>query len=116
MIQLGDVYLVLNDEITPAKQKLSVCVCVAPELFFLINSENRKIYDCVLASKKDNACLKYDSYVSCSRTFAYPSKRLNKKLGRLSPSTLAAIREKVKSSEILEQKVIDAIIRGFEKV
>ncbi len=53
MTNIGGVYLVLNNAISPPKKKLSVCVCSKENWFFLINSQNRKIYDCLVIVSDD---------------------------------------------------------------
>ncbi len=109
MIEVGNVYIALNDQIYPPKKKLSLCVCNRRNWFFLINSENRSIYDCMAVNKSDNTFLKYDSYVSCSRVFYYEESKLSNTIGCLCAKDMKALLQKVEASEILEQRAIDII-------
>lgn len=79
MLEIGDVLYVYNTSVIPAEHKYSVFICVSKKLFFLINTKNRSIYKCLPVSHKSNPYLKYDSYISCNRTFHYNLEQLNEK-------------------------------------
>lgn len=90
MLEVGDVFYVYNTKVVPPEHKYSVLVCVSQKLFLLINTKNRKIYQCLPVSQSANTYLKYDSYISCNRTFRYTLDQLDEKnkVGRLDLQTL----------------------------
>lgn len=90
MFEVGDVLYVYNTQITPPECKYSVFVCVRSGLFFLINTKNRNIYNCIPIEKAKNNYLKYDSFISCNQTFQYTLSQLKKsnKVGRVDFETL----------------------------
>lgn len=85
MFEVGDVLYVYNTAVTPPEHKYSVFVCLNPNLFLLINTKNRKIYNCIPVKQEHNPYLKYDSFISCNRTFQYTLDQLKEtnKVGRL---------------------------------
>ncbi len=93
MLEVGDVLYVYNTDVIPAEHKYSVFVCVSKKLFFLINTKNRSIYKCLPITQNKNPYLKYDSFISCNRTFRYTLDQLseNNKVGRLDLQTLKAL-------------------------
>lgn len=109
----GDVVWVYHRDIYPQKHKMDVCVCAERGWFFLINSENRKIYDCVPILKAHHRFLKHDSFVSCSRVFAPQKSELGKKIGTISCVVMQEMLERVQVSETLEQEKIDVITRSI---
>lgn len=90
MFEVGDVLYVYNTAVTPPEHKYSVFVCLNPNLFLLINTKNRKIYNCIPVKQEHNPYLKYDSFISCNRTFQYTLDQLKEtnKVGRLDFDTL----------------------------
>lgn len=53
------------DKVKPEHGKYAVCVCAAKNYFFLINTENRTIYDCIPIKAVQHPKLGQDRYVSC---------------------------------------------------
>lgn len=102
-LRVGDIYLVQNDEIKHRKEKFSICVCVASLCFVLINSENRKIYDCTPIRQRNHNFLTQDSFISCCKVFYYPAERINpsKFRGRLTLKELRIVRDKLLAAELI---------------
>jgi len=109
MIKPGDVFWVYHRDIYPQKHKMDVCVCAKRGWFFLINSEYRKMYDCVPILKVQHRFLKHDSFVSCSRVFAPEKSELGKKIGTLARGVMEEMLARVQVSETLEQGKIEVI-------
>lgn len=105
----GDVFWVYHNDVYPQKHKMDVCVCAQRGWFFLINSENRKMYDCVPILKAHHRFLKHDSFVSCSRVFAPEKGELGKKIGTISREVMQEMLVRVQVSETLEQEKIEMI-------
>ncbi len=75
----GDVIVIYNEDIYPPKKKLSLCLSLKDNLFFLINSQSN--YPFSLAIDKENhKFLKRDSYICCGRIFSYPKEKIEKVL------------------------------------
>ena len=116
-LTVGDVYLSNDIKINPQKPKM--CICIHPEglWFFLINSENRKMYDCIPALKQNNSFLEYDSFISTHPPFTLKQHQIEKAkfLGRISETDIANILNKVNKSRFLsgiqKREIIDSISR-----
>lgn len=100
MLEIGDVLYVYNTSVIPAESKYSVVVCLKPDLFFLINTKNRSIYNCIPIKKAQNPYLKYDSYLSCNVTFKYSLDQLKnaKKVGKIDYETLKRLYLHIKNN------------------
>ena len=108
---LPQTYWFFNKQIYPPKSKCHVCI-TNDEQFFLINTENRPMYDCVPIAAEHYPLLKgQDRFVSCSRLFKYsPPEKVDDNQCPLRLEDVKAIRNKVESSYILEQENIDKIL------
>lgn len=93
--EVGDILRIFNREVVPPHDKYSLCVRVKPNLFFLINSENRKMYNCIPISEKNYSFLKHDSHIACNRTFSYSLSDLkgSEIIGHLNISDLRVLYE-----------------------
>ena len=100
MLEIGDVLYVYNTNVVPAEHKYSVLVCVSKKLFFLINTKNRSIYNCLPILQSSNTYLEYDSYISCNRTFQYTLDQLKEsnKVGRVDLQTLKKLYSHIKDN------------------
>lgn len=92
-LNVGDVLYLHNSAIIPAKNKYSACVHIRPHYFLLINTENRKMYECLPISQKDNKYLKHDSFIGCTNYYIYNDEDLKGKVpvGRLGYKDLNAL-------------------------
>ena len=108
-------YWFFNTQVTPQKDKCHVCVTEDDE-FFLINTENREIYDCVSILAVNYPFLKgQDRYVSCSRLFRYtPPHKVEDTGCSLRREDVQAVRDKVENSYVLEQENIDKILLSLD--
>jgi hypothetical protein len=104
-------YWFFNAQIIPAKKKCHACV-TDDEQFFLINTANRKNYDCVPILAEHYPFLRgQDRFISCSRLFKYAAPNaIEDNRCPLRREDVEAIITKVKSSYILEQENIEKII------
>ncbi|MCK5816533.1 MAG: hypothetical protein KAH15_00880 [Candidatus Marinimicrobia bacterium] len=113
--EVGDVYLSHDIKINPQKPKMCICVHPAGLWFFLVNSENRKMYDCIPILKKNNSFLDYDSFISTNLPFELKNIEFqqSKYLGRISEHDIATILNKVNKSRFLtplqKKDIIDSI-------
>jgi len=108
MIEVMDIVAIRHDEIYPPKEKYNVCI--SQGLFFVINSNDRKIYRPSLKIRQaDYRFLRQDSYLCCSRLFEYGTIDSYRKLGVLSKQTAQQIIETVDSARTLTPEQIDGI-------
>ena len=119
MFEVGDVLYVYNTAVTPPEHKYSVFVCLNPNLFLLINTKNRKIYNCIPVKQEHNPYLKYDSFISCNRTFQYTLDQLKEtnKVGCLDFDTLKRlylhIKDNVNTLPPIEKNIILKQLNDF---
>ena len=113
---LPNTYWFLNTEIVPQKSKCHVCI-TNDEQFFLINTENRAIYDCIPIYANEYPFLKgQNRFISCSRLFRYVhSNKVDDNQCPLLRKDVKAIRNKVKNSFVLEQENIEKILESIDK-
>lgn len=114
--EVGDIVKVYNRDVNPPHKKYSLCVHVKPNLFFLINSENREMYKCIPILEKDYHFLEHDSNIACNRTFSYTLDDLRgcEIIGRLKISDMKSLYEhlieNVKSLSPQEKsQILDAL-------
>jgi len=114
-LQVGDVYLSNDIKIIPPKPKLCICVHPAGLWFFLINTENRNMYDCIPIFKENNPFLHYDGFISTHLPFTLKQDEWEKAkcLGRVSEIDIGNILNKVNKSKFLtpnqKRSIIDSI-------
>jgi hypothetical protein len=79
-MEVGDVLYLHNKDIYPEGKKYSICIHVVDGLFLLLNTENRKMYECIpLKKTKDaNLFLDHDSHIGCNQVFRYSPEELRK--------------------------------------
>lgn len=101
--EVGDVYLSNDIKINPQKSKICICVHPTGLWFFLINSENRKMYDCIPILTENNSFLNYDGYISTNFPFKlnHHEFQRSKFIGRISEIDIAAILNKVNNSKLI---------------
>ena len=121
MFSVGSVIYVYNDKIVPQKNKYMVCVAVDDDLFLCINSENRRIYECVPITKKGNPYLSYDSYIACNSVFRFEKGALKqaREVGRLGYGDLVTLRDHIRDAvrtlaSAEKQRIVDALNRELE--
>ena len=117
-MQCGDIYgfftrQALNHQ---GKYKLHVCVCLKPDLFFLlINSSGDKSYPMTITSDDWPQMPKKESFISLNRLLTYSPKKLKKVdfMGRLSDEALNRLMDEVSNCPVLEGEEKDYIIDGI---
>lgn len=95
MLEVGDVVYLYNDKITPSKNKYMVCVSLG-NCFLCINTENRRMYECLKIEKRNNPYLEYDSYISCNALFKFEPWEVKKRVGSLGYNDLKALYNHIK--------------------
>ncbi len=117
VLDVGSVLYILNGQIEPQNYKYMVCVLVRDNLFFCINTENRKMYECLAITKKNNPFLEYDSYLSCNRTFQFDSQQLKSAqlVGHLGYDDLVSLYNHIKDSvKTLPKKEKEQILLSIQ--
>ncbi len=115
-LEIGNVLYLFNKQIIPSNYKYSVCVVVDDNLFFCINSLNRKLYECMPLAKKKNNYLEHDSFVSCNRVFHFePNEIKNAKVvGNLDYEDLLSLRNHIRDNvKTLSKKEKDRIVESL---
>lgn len=114
--EIGLVIKIFNSQISPPKHKYMVCVAVTESLFFCINTQNRKIYECVKIEKKHNNFLEYDSFISCNQAFHFDIQQLKSAVpvGHLAYNDLRLLYNHVKTNVKTlppqkKQKILEAL-------
>jgi len=81
--QISEVYIIDVSKILPhCKTKYCICITTGINKYFLINSENRKMYDTFKINVSDYSFLKQDSYVGCSKAHLLESNLIVKNIGK----------------------------------
>lgn len=119
LVRAGSVLKILNKDISPAKYKYSVCVlssCERP-LFFLINTENRKMYDCIPILKSAHGFLSHDSYISCNRVFEYNKEAIEaaSNMGRLTTEQTRYLIAHIEKSKYLPKDILNDILLSLRE-
>jgi len=100
--KISDVYIIDVSKILPhCETKYCICITTGINKYFLINTENRKIYDTFEISASDYSFLKYNSYVGCSKAHALESSLIVKKIGNLNFNDMSKILEKIRKSKYI---------------
>lgn len=105
-VEIGEILLIENNEIYPPKKKFSVCVCISPNYFFLINSENRAFYKCTPIRRSEHPFLSHDSFISCVRPFLYSEEQIAnaKRKGSLSFKELRVLLDFIEQNASFAEK------------
>ena len=121
MFSVGAVVYIYNDQIVPQKNKYMVCVAIDDDLFLCINSEDRRIYECVPIKKQGNSYLEYDSFIACNRAFRFDTGELKgaHEVGRLGYGDLVTLRDHIRDAvrtlaSAEKQRIVDALNRELE--
>ena len=98
MFDIGTVIYLYTDKIFPPKNKYMVCVSLG-KCFLCINTENRKMYECLKIEKKHNPYLKYDSYIACNTLFKFEPWEIksSQRVGSLGYKDLKALYDHIKN-------------------
>lgn len=111
-MEVGDICNFFVEGIIPPKNKFALCVHVGDGLFLLINSENRKMYNCV-PIPKGKKFPKYDSFVGTSKVYSPSDSVKIEYFDKASKEVLNLILEKVKNSKTLSKVIKDKIIKSL---
>lgn len=115
-VEIGEILLIENNEIYPPKKKFSVCVCISPNYFFLINSENRAFYKCTPIRQSEHPFLSHDSFISCVRPFLYSEEQIAnaKRKGSLSFKELRVLLYFIEqNASFAEKETVIAAIKEY---
>lgn len=113
MLEAGDVVKGFVKDVEPPKKKYCVCINPLERLFFLINTENRRHYDCIEISSQSYEFLNgLNRYISCSRSFYIPKQNQKEKvLGKIMPGDLKKIVEQIHLSKRLAPNVKPKLLK-----
>ena len=118
MLQSGDVLYIYCKFVKPTpKHKYVVCVSPQYPLFFLINTEPRKISPeaQVLVKASELPFLKYDSYINTAMlcTFSLNEIQRAQKKGVLTHPIIESIKSAVTKQKYLTQKQIELVLNNL---
>lgn len=112
-LSVGDVLYLYNTQIKPEHSKYSACVHIKPNYFLLINTENRKMYECLPILRSDNKYLQHDSYIGCSNYYVYDDDKIKDEqiVGHLGYKDLNALYFHLKNNvKKMPKKIKDEIL------
>ncbi len=112
---VGEIVHVAGFPVHPPKGKYCIFVHVGPNWFFLINTENRKDYDCIPLLKKGRPFPTHDSYIGCKNIFQAEDSQITSKHGKLDSAELKALLQKVRDSKFIPQDKKKIIVAGIEQ-
>lgn len=103
MLKIGSVIHSFSHDTIPPKNKFGVCVNPYDQLFLLINTENRTIYECVEIKASKYPFLKGSNrFISCSRIFKFDlSGERFKLIYEIDAEDMSKIYDKIKTSSRL---------------
>lgn len=99
--RVGDIVHVSGLPIVPQKGKYCVLITVGPNQFLLINTENRKMYDCIPLEKKGREFPVYDSFIGCKNVYTALDEQVDRKVGELDNSEVQAVFSKIETSKFI---------------
>lgn len=109
--QVGYVYHVNSfAQVSPAKGKFGICVCVAEGYFLAINTDDRAMYDCICIKVSEHQQLGQDRYVSCKSPLTIPPGADVQMKYKISKEFTAELIAKIETSQYLTPKQIAAIV------
>lgn len=97
---IGNVYVVRTVLSNPPKDKITICVCTADNLFLWINTEARQRDGQMLLTAADHSSLDRDCYLDCSRLTMFTAADLSgaRDRGPITPDLAERIVEFLKVS------------------
>lgn len=113
-MEVGKIYN-LEVKFKNRDNKYAICVCVSTTEFLLINSKNDPRYDCIPLKKNGRRFPDYNSFISCSNTIARSEDNIIAAVGELTEQEARVLRDKIMSSESLEQRQIDRIVASLQE-
>jgi len=74
----GHVYIIRTTLARPPKDKITICVCAAENLFFWINSKpQRHGVGQIELTATDHSALTHDCFLDCSRVTTFSQREMN---------------------------------------
>lgn len=120
MFDVGSVVYLYNDKIIPPKNKYMVCVSLG-NCFLCINTENRKMYECLKLEQKNNPYLQHDSFIACNTLFKFDPWEIksSKRVGSLGYKDLKALYEHIQNhvrtlSRVDKDKILTSLSTVLE--
>jgi len=119
-VKVGHVYIVNTILSRPKKDKITLCVCAADNLFMWLNTEPRArgVGQFKLQSD-DHTALSHDCYLDCSRVTTFPQSELNNSIERdvispqLAKRIVSFLEDPSTSPKTLHKLHIDLIIKNL---
>jgi hypothetical protein len=108
-MEIGRVYLIRDLDIHGNGNKFGICVCVADRWVFLVNTENREMYDCIPFPKKEYDFPRHDSHIGCANIFSPTPEQIIAAERLIDIDEAQALLAKVSSSKTLIPKQIAQI-------
>jgi len=97
------------------QKKICVCISIAFNKYFLINSDHREIYDDFEIASPIYTFTNYKNrFVCCSRTISFDTDRLIEKVGNFNRNDMIRILNKIQTSEILIDDNKESIITELQ--
>ncbi|MDR0572198.1 MAG: hypothetical protein LBG48_05080 [Rickettsiales bacterium] len=118
--EVGDVIHCFNPKI--GKNKFHICVCVSKDYFIVINTENRRFFECVELEARDYKFLNgINRFVECAEIFHHDIQIIisGQKKGKILEKDLKNIVNKIQKSaripEYQKKIVIPELLKKIKK-
>ncbi|MCL1957502.1 MAG: hypothetical protein FWF63_09285 [Fibromonadales bacterium] len=114
--KISEVYIIDVSKILPhCETKYCICITTGINKYFLINSENREMYDTFEINASDYKFLKHNSYVGCSKAHTLESNLIIKKIGNLNFNDMSKILEKIRKSKYIAKPERESMTLELEE-
>jgi hypothetical protein len=120
-VSVGHIYVIDTSLAKPQKEKITLCICAADNLFFWINTKAARHGDGQMPlGKDDHYYLTHDCFLDCSRVTTFPPSELAnaKHIGEISKEFASRIVDflKVNPPRVLSKRYIDLAISKLGEV
>lgn len=113
--RVGDIVHISSLDILPKGGKYCVFVTVGPNQFFLVNTANRAMYDCIPFNKKGRTFPNHDSFIGCKNIFSAEESQIDSSHGKLDDEELQVIHDKVEKSKFISKLKKAPILEAIKK-
>lgn len=112
-LEVGGIYIA---DIYPPKEKRCICVNLSPDLFLLVNTLNRKNYDCIPILQRDHSFLGMDRWIECADAFDLSSVNISDRISFLTFDEIVLIHKKIKENKKMKKSVKTKILNSLDEL